>query len=102
MSDSSPERKTFVQVITDIPIIGEYITTLLALGPPALVPGMLFGLNENTPGVMLLFAVLSLPWILWLQKKGKIRIVLPLIRVPIIYVTPVWFVIGIADMLPGK
>jgi hypothetical protein len=96
MSDSRPESKTFVQVVTDIPIIGEYLTTLLALGPPFVPTAMLFGSSEDTPGAMLLFAILSLPWIYWLQKRSKMLIVLPLIRLPVIYLTPVWFVIGIA------
>jgi hypothetical protein len=99
MNDSSPEGKTFVQVITHIPIIGEYITTLLALGPPFLASAAIFGWGKETRGAMLLFAVLSLPWIYWLQRKGRITIILPLIRIPIIYLTPLWFLIGLGKFI---
>jgi hypothetical protein len=92
-------NKTFLQRLTDFPFVGEYITTLLALGPPYLVSGAIFGWEEDDSGTMLLFAVLSLPWLLWLQNKGRVSVVLPLIRVPLVYATPLWFLLGLGILL---
>ncbi len=93
--DSPPPRKTLLQTITTIPILGgQIVAPLLALGPPLLIVGPIFGWNE-TRATMLAFSVLSVPWLLWLQKKAGIVITLPLIRIPLLYVTPVWFLIGL-------
>ena len=92
-------NKTLLQRLTELPFVGEYITTLLALGPPYLVSGAIFGWEEDDPGTMLLFAVLSLSWLLWLRNKGQVSIVLPLIRVPLVYATPLWFLLGIGVLL---
>jgi hypothetical protein len=100
MNDERPARKGFIPEAMEIPVIGEYLTTILAIGPPVWLASRITGTSEDNPFLFFVLAAVSQPWILWLEKATGLRIVLPLIPIRIVYLfLPGWVVLGVYKLL---
>jgi len=76
------EEKTFLLKVLEFPFIGEYITTFIALIPAILIYWLkIFPENEKWEAIAV--GSISFLWIIFLEKKGKVKICTPHIPIPI-------------------
>ena len=76
------EEKTFLLQVLQFPFIGEYLTLLIALIPAFLMIPLKIS-PENDKWELIAIASLTILWLLFLEKKGKIKICTPHIPIPI-------------------
>jgi hypothetical protein len=76
------EEKTILLQVLQFPFIGEYLTTLIALIPALLIFWLkIFGENEKWEFIAI--ASITFVWLIFLEKKGKVKICIPHTPIPI-------------------
>lgn len=79
-------KETFLQEITGLALTGEYLTLALAIIPAfiiSLISNELTHSTERTTRKLILIALATLLWVIFLERKGKLTICTPLIPIPI-------------------
>lgn len=76
------EEKTLLLQVLQFPFIGEYLTLLIALIPAFLIIPL--GISpKNDKWELITIASLTILWLLFLEKMGKVKICTPHIPIPI-------------------
>lgn len=80
-------KETILQQITSLPLIGEFLTTLIDLIPfivMGLIRRYIFQSSSEPEKLLIIIGcIITLGWILFLEKVGKIRVTTPIIPIPI-------------------
>jgi hypothetical protein len=104
MADEHPQN--WLQRLLGIPVIGEWLG-LLVLVAPFLVGGLfarnVLGIStdiDTESGVwyIIMAAVLAI-WLVWLEHIARVRLVLPVVKIPMLWLTAVFAVWGLLKLI---
>ncbi|TGY87779.1 hypothetical protein E5163_12700 [Marinicauda algicola] len=102
-------QQTYLQMLTGLLLVGEYIVLALILVPFAVAAYLLdLGLDvtgmssDRQIGLMLVLgSVLGAGWLVLLEWWGKVRIALPLIPIPLLFIMPLSVIGGLYLVFTG-
>jgi len=91
------EQETYLQMLLGLIVVGEYITLALALVVPAasivliaLIPGAGEWPETRQVGTALISTGLfGVAWLAFLETWGKVRLALPIIPIPLMFLMPI-------------
>lgn len=97
-----PTEETYMQMLTGLFFIGPWITLGLALVAMVIATMLLVmvpGASEWVPDkqlalTLILGGFLSIPWLLLLEWWGKVRINVPIIPIPLVWLAPLVIIWG--------
>jgi hypothetical protein len=101
--------ESYVAMLTGLVIVGPYVTLALALAP-FLVVGYVMEYALDLPDMsvdrsnglwLAASSIASAAWLLGLQAWGRVRIDLPIIPIPMLFLTPVGLVVGLYFLITG-
>lgn len=100
---SEPRQETFLQMLTGLILVGPWITLGLALVAPIVafvlvlaIPGVAEWDENRQFGLSVILAsIIAVPWLLGLQWWGGVRINVPIIPIPMLWLTPFALIFGL-------
>ena len=92
--------ESWLSIIGSIPYIGDWVATIVGLVPVFPVLAIYEYVGEEEGGwYFVLVGVLLIPWLIFLERWQGFRINVPYIPIKLLWVTPVFVVMGVAEVL---
>ena len=92
--------ESWLSIIGSIPYIGDWVATIVGLVPVFPVLAIYEYVGEEEGGwYFVLVGVLLIPWLIFLERWQGFRINVPYVPIKLLWVTPVFVVMGVAEVL---
>ena len=98
----APAEQGWFARLTAIPVIGGFVCLIVGLAPYIVLIEMQDRGGSMSDNVVDFWgAIFTFFWLTFVEQTTRVRITLPLIPIPIIWLTPLWLVMAVYHMIAG-
>lgn len=99
---TAPEEQGWFARLTAIPVIGGFVCLIVGLAPYfVLIEMQDSGGSLSDNAVDFWGAIFTFFWLAYVERTTRVRITLPLIPIPIIWLTPLWVLQSLYHVMVG-
>ncbi len=97
------DRKPWLPALCELPLIGEWVATIVGLLPLIVIMVVVYALGgampDDPPAWYLIAGSLMLAaWLMLLERWQKLRINMPYVPVKLLWLCPLLFLVGVVQL----